>query len=70
MAKEYSRKSVSGAGRGGVFLTLGDITAFGIDAIPDHRISAQEFIDYVNERKPDSAFPVIRSATITVAWRT
>lgn len=28
----------------------GDILAFGIDAIPEGRIDAQDFIDYVNER--------------------
>lgn len=50
-AKEYSREHQYPVLVGAEFFSLwGDITAFGIDAIPDHRISAQEFIDYVNER--------------------
>ena len=31
------------------FSLWGDITAFGIDHFPDHRIPAQEFVDQVNE---------------------
>ena len=31
------------------FSLWGDITAWGIDSYPDHRISAQEFIDHVNK---------------------
>ena len=47
-AKEYSREHQYPVLVGVEFFSLwGDITAFGIDAIPDHRIGAQEFIDYV-----------------------
>lgn len=43
--KEYSREHQYPVLVGAEFFSLwGDITAFGIDAIPDHRISAQEFI--------------------------
>ena len=31
------------------FSLWGDITAWGIDSYPDHRIGAQEFIDHVNK---------------------
>ena len=31
------------------FSLQGDITAWGIDSYPDHRVSAQEFIDHVNK---------------------
>ena len=33
---------------GGVFSLQGDITAWGIDTFPDHRIDAQDLIDQVN----------------------
>ena len=49
-AAEYSRK-VNFPIFVGVeyFSAHGDITAWGIDSYPDHRVSAQEFIDHVNK---------------------
>lgn len=50
-AKEYSKMVKFPVFVGIEFYSLqGDIIAFGIDEYPDHRVSAQEFIDYVKER--------------------
>ena len=49
-AAEYSEKVGFPIFVGIEFFSLqGDITAWGIDSYPDHRISAQEFIDHVNK---------------------
>lgn len=49
-AEEYSRKIQFPIFVGVEFFSLqGDITAFGIDTFPDHRVDAQEFIDHVNK---------------------
>ena len=49
-AAEYSRKVGFPIFVGVEFFSLqGDITAWGIDSFPDHRVSAQEFIDHVNK---------------------
>ena len=49
-AAEYSREVGFPIFVGIEFFSLwGDITAWGIDSYPDHRISAQEFIDHVNK---------------------
>ena len=49
-AAEYSRKVGFPIFVGIEFFSLqGDITAWGIDSYPDHRVSAQEFIDHVNK---------------------
>ena len=51
-AAEYSRKVGFPIFVGIEFFSLqGDITAWGIDSYPDHRVSAQEFIDHVNKAK-------------------
>ncbi len=48
---EYSRKTGFPIFVGVEFFSLqGDITAFGVDSFPDHRVSAQEFIDEVNKQ--------------------
>ena len=48
---EYSKKIDFPIFVGVEFLSLwGDITAFGVDSFPDHRVSAQEFIDHVNKQ--------------------
>ena len=48
-AAEYSRRTGFPIFVGVEFFSLqGDITAWGIDSFPDHRINAQEFIDQVN----------------------
>lgn len=48
-AAEYARKHNFPIFVGVEFFSLqGDITAWGIDTFPDHRVSAQEFIDHVN----------------------
>jgi len=48
--EEYSRKTGFPIFVGIEFFSLqGDITGFGIDSFPDHRVSAQEFIDHVNK---------------------
>ena len=48
-AAEYSEKVGFPIFVGIEFFSLqGDITAWGIDSYPDHRVSAQEFIDHVN----------------------
>ena len=48
-AAEYSREVGFPIFVGIEFFSLqGDITAWGIDTYPDHRVSAQEFIDHVN----------------------
>lgn len=48
-AAEYSKKTGFPIFVGIEFFSLqGDITAWGIDSYPDHRVSAQEFIDHVN----------------------
>ena len=48
-AAEYSKKVGFPIFVGIEFFSLqGDITAWGIDSYPDHRVSAQEFIDHVN----------------------
>ena len=49
-AAEYSRKHDFPIFVGVEFFSLqGDITAWGIDTFPDHRIDAQDFIDHVNK---------------------
>ena len=49
-AAEYSEKVGFPIFVGIEFFSLqGDITAWGIDSYPDHRVSAQEFIDHVNK---------------------
>ena len=49
-AAEYSQKVGFTIFVGIEFFSLqGDITAWGIDSYPDHRVSAQEFIDHVNK---------------------
>ena len=49
-AAEYSEKGGFPIFVGIEFFSLqGDITAWGIDSYPDHRVSAQEFIDHVNK---------------------
>ena len=49
-AAEYSKKVGFPIFVGIEFFSLqGDITAWGIDSYPDHRVSAQEFIDHVNQ---------------------
>lgn len=49
-AAEYSKEVGFPIFVGIEFFSLwGDITAWGIDSYPDHRISAQEFIDHVNK---------------------
>ena len=49
-AAEYSKKVGFPIFVGIEFFSLqGDITAWGIDSYPDHRVSAQEFIDHVNK---------------------
>ena len=49
-AAEYSREVNFPIFVGIEFFSLqGDITAWGIDSYPDHRVSAQEFIDHVNK---------------------
>ena len=51
-AAEYSEKVGFPIFVGIEFFSLqGDITAWGIDSYPDHRVSAQAFIDHVNEAK-------------------
>ena len=48
-AAEYSKKVGFPIFVGVEFFSLqGDITAWGIDTFPDHRINAQDFIDHVN----------------------
>ena len=48
-ATEYSKEVGFPIFVGIEFFSLqGDITAWGIDSYPDHRVSAQEFIDHVN----------------------
>ena len=48
-AEEYSRQYDFPIFVGVEFFSLqGDITAWGIDSFPDHRVPAQEFIDHVN----------------------
>ena len=48
-AEEYSKKIGFPIFVGVEYFSLwGDITAWGIDTFPDHRIGAQEFIDQVN----------------------
>ena len=48
---EYSKRIDFPIFVGVEFLSLwGDITAFGVDSFPDHRVSAQEFIDHVNKQ--------------------
>ena len=55
-AAEYSRKVGFPIFVGIEFFSLqGDITAWGIDSYPDHRVSAQEFIDYVNKSENSRA---------------
>jgi len=50
-AAEYTKKTGFPVFVGIEFYSLqGDILAFGIDSYPDHRISAQEFIDFVHEQ--------------------
>lgn len=50
-AEDYSRRIGYPIFVGVEFFSLwGDITAWGIDGIPDHRIDAQPFIDMVNEK--------------------
>ncbi|MCB6416240.1 PHP domain-containing protein [Faecalimonas umbilicata] len=50
-AQEYSKLVDFPIFVGIEFYSLqGDIIAFGIEEYPDHRVSAQEFIDYVKER--------------------
>ena len=50
-AAEYSKRMEFPIFVGIEFYSLqGDIIAFGIDDYPDHRVDAQEFIDYVKER--------------------
>lgn len=49
-AAEYSQKTGFPIFVGIEFFSLqGDITAWGIDSYPDHRINAQDFIDHVNK---------------------
>ena len=49
-AAEYSEKVGFPIFVGIEFFSLqGDITAWGIDSYPDHRVSAQEFIEHVNK---------------------
>lgn len=49
-AAEYSREVGFPIFVGIEFFSLqGDITAWGIDSYPDHRINAQDFIDHVNK---------------------
>lgn len=49
-AAEYSKEVGFPIFVGIEFFSLwGDITAWGIDSYPDHRIGAQEFIDHVNK---------------------
>ena len=49
-AAEYSKEVGFPIFVGIEFFSLqGDITAWGIDSYPDHRVSAQEFIDHVNK---------------------
>ena len=50
-AEAYSREIGYPIFVGVEFFSLwGDITAWGIDGIPDHRIDAQDFIDLVREK--------------------
>ena len=50
--EEYSRKTGFPIFVGVEFFSLqGDITAWGIDTFPDHRVDAQEFIDHVNRNQ-------------------
>lgn len=50
-AEQYSKELSFPIFVGVEYLTLqGDIVAFGIDELPKPNLSAQEFIDYVNER--------------------
>lgn len=46
----FPRDRLSHLRRRGIFSLWGDITAWGIDGIPDHRVSAQDFIDLVREK--------------------
>ncbi|MBO4938206.1 MAG: PHP domain-containing protein [Oscillospiraceae bacterium] len=49
LVREYSEELEFPIFVGVEFFSLwGDITAWGIDTIPDHRIGAQDFIDHVN----------------------
>lgn len=49
LVEEYSRELDFPIFVGVEFFSLwGDITAWGIDTIPNHRVPAQEFIDHVN----------------------
>lgn len=49
LVQEYSRELDFPIFVGVEFFSLwGDITAWGIDSIPDHRVEAQAFIDHVN----------------------
>ena len=49
LVKEYSEELGFPIFVGVEFFSLwGDITAWGIDSIPDHRVEAQTFIDHVN----------------------
>lgn len=48
-AAEFTRKTGFPVFVGIEFFSLqGDITAYGIETFPDHRVSAQDFIDHVN----------------------
>ena len=50
-AEAYARETGFPIFVGIEFFSLqGDITAWGIDSYPDHRVDAQEFIDHVNRR--------------------
>ena len=52
LVEEYSKRLDFPIFVGVEFFSLqGDITAWGIDSIPDHRIDAQPFIDQVNASK-------------------
>ena len=52
LVEEYSKRLDFPIFVGVEFFSLqGDITAWGIDSIPDHRIDAQPFIDQVNAAK-------------------
>ena len=67
-AEEYTRRTGFPIFTGIEFFSLqGDITAWGLESYPDHRIPAQDFID--STPPTASAYPAILSATIIAAWR-
>ena len=64
-AEAYSREIGYPIFVGMEFFSLwGDITAWGIDGIPDQRVSAQDFIDLVRERTVSASPATPFAATI------